>query len=434
MGSEFLGLLLFLVLFILLFAGMPIGFALALIGFIGLIFCFGIDMAFSQLGMVPFSSVANYSLSVVPLFMLAGILASKTGIINGIYDAAYKWLGPLPGGLAVTSVGACAGFAACTGSSMASAATMTQVAWPEMKRYKYSPSLGLGSIAAGGTLGILIPPSIPFIFFGILTEQSVGKLFMAGAIPGVILSLLFMIYIFIRAKISPHLAPPGPKAGWNERLMASKEFIPGGILIVIILGGIWGGIFTPTEAGGASAFCVALIAVVRRVFSWSSLLDSLRETVKITAMAFQILIGSMLFNYFVTASGLTDLLVGFVNGLAVPPMGILIIILMIYVFLGCLMESLALTLLTIPIVFPITSSIGIDPILFGTLFVIVMEMSLVTPPIGMNVFVMRGMIDDVPMYTIFKGVFPFVLIIALVAALVLIFPQLALFLPRHMVG
>ena len=183
MAWELIGLIMFAVLFILLFAGMPIGFALALNGFIGLLFCFGVEPAINQLGMVPFSSVASPALSVVPLFMLTGTLASKTGIINGLYDTAYKWLGTLPGGLAITSIGACAGFAACTGSSMASAATMTQVAWPEMKRYNYRPSLGLGSIAAGGTLGILIPPSIPFIFYGILTEQSVGKLFMAGAVP-----------------------------------------------------------------------------------------------------------------------------------------------------------------------------------------------------------------------------------------------------------
>ena len=434
MAWEFIGLIMFVVLFILLFAGMPIGFALALNGFIGLLFCFGIEPAINQLGMVPFSSVASPSLSVVPLFMLTGTLASKTGIINGLYDAAYKWLGPLPGGLAITSVGTCAGFAACTGSSLASAATMTQVAWPEMKRYNYRPSLGLGSIAAGGTLGILIPPSIPFIFYGILTEQSVGKLFMAGAVPGVILTLLFMAYIFIQAKITPSLAPPGPSVSWQERFKSSKEIIPGAILILIILGGIWGGIFTPTEAGGASAFCVVVIALVRRVFTWKNFTEALKETVKLTAMASQILIGSMIFNYFITASGLTDWLVAFVNGLSFSATGVLITILFIYVFLGCLMESLALTLLTIPIVFPIVMSLGIDPILFGTLFVIVMEMALVTPPIGMNVFIMGGMVEDVPMYTIFRGVLPFVILIAIVAVLVLIFPQLALYLPNHMIG
>ena len=243
-----------------------------------------------------------------------------------------------------------------------------------------------------------------------------------------------MVYIFIRAKISPSIAPPGPTVSWRERIKSSKEIVPGLILIVIILGGIWGGVFTPTEAGGASAFCVVIIALVRRIFTWKSFTESLKETVKLTAMASQILIGSMIFNYFITASGLTDWLVGFVNGLSFSATGVLVTILVIYVFLGCLMESLALTLLTIPIVFPIVTSLGIDPILFGTLFVIVMEMSLVTPPIGMNIFVMGGMIEDVPMYTIFRGVLPFVILIAIVAALVLIFPQLALFLPNHMIG
>jgi len=434
MDSEIIGILFFILLFILLFAGMPIGFALLLTGFLGLVSCFGVDATLYQLGMVPYSSVASDALCVVPLFMLTGTLASRNGIIDGMYDAAYKWTGTLPGGLAITSIGACAGFSACTGSSMASAATMTQVAWPEMKRYHYKASLGLGSIAAGGTLGILIPPSIPFIFYGILTEQSVGKLFLAGIIPGVLLSLFFMIYIIVKVKIDPSLAPAGPKTSWNERLIALRNLIPGAILIIIILGGIWSGIFSPTEAGGVSAFSVVILSLVTRGLTWKGFTESLKMTVKITAMASQILIGSMLFNYFITASGLTELLVNFVQSLAFTPTGILVVILAIYVFLGCLMESLALTLLTIPIVFPIITRLGIDPILFGTLFVLTMEMSLVTPPIGMNIFVMGGMIPDVPMYAIFRGVLPFVFIIAFMVLLVMMFPQLALFLPNHVIN
>lgn len=433
MDSEVIGILFFVLLFILLFAGMPIGFALLLTGFLGLVSCFGVDATLFQLGMVPFSSVASDALCIVPLFMLTGTLASRNSIIDGIYDAAYKWMGTLPGGLAITSIGACAGFSACTGSSMASAATMTQVAWPEMKRYHYKASLGLGSIAAGGTLGILIPPSIPFIFYGILTEQSIGKLFLAGIVPGVLLTLSFMVYIIVKVKINPSLAPAGPKTSWYERLIAVRSLIPGAILIIIILGGIWSGIFSPTEAGGISAFSVLILSLVIRGFTWKGFTESLKMTVKITAMASQILIGSMLFNYFITASGLTELLVNFVQSLAMPPTGILVVILAIYVFLGCLMESLALTLLTIPIVFPIITRLGIDPILFGTLFVLTMEMSLVTPPIGMNIFVMGGMIPDVPMYAIFRGVLPFVMIIAFMVLLVMMFPQLALFLPNHMI-
>ena len=432
MSPEMIGAVFSILLFVLLFAGMPIGFALAFTGFIGLACLFGIDAALLQLGMVPYSSVADYTFSVVPLFILAGSLASVAGLVKDLYEAAYRWFGHLPGGLAITSIGACAGFAACTGSSMASAATMTKVAWPEMKKRNYEPSFALGSIAAGGTLGILIPPSIPFIIYGIITQQSVGKLFMSGVIPGIVLTLLFMSVIYIKAKTNPSLAPPSPRASWHERFAIMKNILPGGALAATILGGIWGGIFTATEAGGAGAFAALIIALAKRSLTWRGLIEALRDTVKTSAMIFTMLIGALIFGYFLTASGVTAAMVKFVSGLNLSALGILILILFIYVILGCLMDANALTLITMPAVFPVVTGMGIDPILFGCLFVINMEMALVTPPIGMNVFVIAGMVKEVPMYTVFRGVWPFIVAMAVATALVIAFPQLALFIPNHM--
>jgi C4-dicarboxylate transporter DctM subunit len=432
MSSEIIGLLYSLLLFVLLFAGMPIGFALAFTGFLGLATLLGLNAALQQLGSVPYSSVADYIFSVVPLFIFTGGLAFAGGLVKDLYDAAHKWLGGLPGGLAITSIGACAGFAACTGSSMASAATMTQVAWPEMKKRGYDPSFALGSIAAGGTLGILIPPSIPFIIYGIITQQSVGKLFMSGVIPGIILTLLFMLTIYVKAKRNPSLAPASSGFTWGEKFTALKYVVPGGALATTILGGIWGGFFTATEAGGAGAFAALIIALLKRSLTWRDLLQSLKDGVKTTAMIFTLLIGAMIFGYFLTVSGATAALATFVAGLSWSATGIIVIVLLIYVVLGCLMDANALTLITIPIIFPVLVKLHVDPIFFGCLFVINMEMALCTPPIGMNVFVIGGMVREVPMYSIFKGVFPFVIMMAVITALVIIFPQLALYIPNHM--
>jgi C4-dicarboxylate transporter, DctM subunit len=432
MSSEMIGVIITILFFLLMFAGMPIAFALTFSGFLGLSFLLGIDAALHQLSLVPYSAVADYTFSVVPLFILTGGLAFQAGLVKDLYEAAHKWLGHLPGGLAITSIGACAGFAACTGSSMASAATMTQVAWPEMKKRNYKPSFALGTIAAGGTLGILIPPSIPFIIYGIITQQSVGKLFMSGVIPGILLTLLFMITIYSHAKIDPTIAPAAPRASWSDRLSSLRYVIPGGILAFIILGGIWGGIFTATEAGGAGAFAALVIALVKRSITWKGFIESLKDTVSTTAMIFAMLIGAMIFGYFLTASGVTTMVVQWVGGLKFSHLGILIIILLLYNVLGCLMDAAAITLITMPLIFPVIKAIGVDPILFGCLFVINMEMALITPPIAMNVFVISGMVKEVPMYTIFKGVYIYLAAMAVCTALVIIFPQLALFIPSHM--
>jgi tripartite ATP-independent transporter DctM subunit len=373
-------------------------------------------------------------MSVVPLFIVMGHFAFASGVTEDAYDAAHMVLGRLPGGLAMTTIGASAGFAACTGSSLASAATMTKVALPEMLRYKYDHKLATGSIAAGGTLGILIPPSVPMIVYAIITETSVGKLFIAGIIPGILLAVLFMVVIYIMAKAMPPMGgPPAVKFSWRTIPAIAVRVWPAVLLAAIVMGGIWGGVFSPTEAGGMGAFAALVIAAARRKLNKRNFIEALKDTTKTTAMIFVIVIGAMIFGAFMTISGLPAALVTFLGGIQLPSTVILVIILIVYVFLGCIMDTLALTLITLPIIFPLILSLGFDPIWFGILFTINVEMALVTPPIGINVFIISGMAKDIPMYTIFRGVLPFIGAMAVCTGLIIAFPQIALFLPGTMI-
>jgi C4-dicarboxylate transporter DctM subunit len=434
MSPTLIGGLGLVVLFALLATGMPIGFAMAIIGFAGFAWLGGVKGALTQLASVSYSSVASYMMTVLPLFLLMGQFAFVSGLTQGAYNAMHKWLGRLPGGLSMATIGGCAAFAAVCGSSVATASTMTAVALPEMNRYKYDPKLSLGSIAAGGTLGILIPPSVPFIIYSIFAEESVGRLFMAGIFPGIILSSLFVITIYVRAKRSPALGPPGPKTSWREKLGAVKDIWPVALLAFLVLGGIWGGVFSPIEAGGAGAFCALIIGMARRQLSVQKITSSIRDTVKTTAMIFTILIGAMIFNYFIVLSQLPAELARFIESVQWSPIGVLVGILFIYIILGCLMDTMAMTVLTLPIFIPLIRSLGFDLVWFGVVFVIITEMALITPPIGMNVFVISGMAKDVPMYTVFRGIIIFVVAMAICEALVIIFPQIALFLPNSMIG
>lgn len=434
MSSEWIGIIGLLILFVLLFAGMPIGFGMALMGFLGFAYLWGVDGALSQLGLIPYSSVAAHAMSVVPLFIVMGHLAFASGLTENAYDAAHMAFGRLPGGLAMSTIGASAGFAACTGSSLASAATMTKVALPEMQRYKYDSQLATGSIAAGGTLGILIPPSVPMIVYAIITETSIGRLFMAGVVPGILLTLLFMVVIYILAKSRPPLgAPPVAKTGWRAVPAIAIRIWPAALLAAIVMGGIWGGVFSPSEAGGLGAFAALVIALGRRKLTRHNFIEAVRDTTKTTAMIFVIVIGAMLFGAFMTISGLPAALVTFIGGIQLPPIAVLVIILIIYVFLGCIMDTLALTLITLPIIFPLVLNLGFNPVWFGILFTLNVEMALITPPIGINVFIISGIARDIPMYTIFKGVLPFLGAMAVCTALVIAFPQIALFLPSTMI-
>jgi tripartite ATP-independent transporter DctM subunit len=420
-------------LFFLLALRMQIGFCMAIVGFLGFTLLCSFESSFSILGMEAFKTGTAYSLTVIPLFVLMGQFANHSRMGFEIYDTFYRWLGFLPGGLSMATIGACAGFAAISGSSLATAATMGMVALPEMKRFKYDDSLATGCIAAGGTLGILIPPSTVLIIYGILTEQPIATLFIAGIIPGLFLSGLFMLTIYIMTKYNPALAPPGPKFTAKEKIYSLKGTWSILFLFLLVMGGLYTGWFTPTEAAGVGAFGAFVITIIKRKLTRDNLRGSLAETAKTTAMVFAILIGANIFGYFLTVSQIPDQLSSWIAGLGLNRYVIMLILIFAYIVLGCFMEGLAIMVLTIPIVYPMVMDMGFDPIWFGIIITLVMEMSLITPPVGVNVFILSGVAKDVPMYTIFRGILPFWIAMFACIILLLIFPQIALFLPVTMI-
>jgi C4-dicarboxylate transporter DctM subunit len=432
MDPTIIGLAGFVALFILVFAGMPIAFSMALVGFIGFSLIGNIAQALAVVSNVPYSSVAFYIIGVIPAFLLMSEFALVSGIVTEAYDATNKWLGHLPGGLAMATIVGCAGFAACCGSSVACSAVIVPVAFPEMERYKYAPKLSLGSIAAGGTLGILIPPSTPLVVYGLLAEQSIGKLFIAGIVPGLIIALLFMLFIYVRVRTNPALGPPAPKTGWREKFVSIKGIWLVGVLVVFVLGGMWGGIFTPGEAGGMGAFGSFLIALFKRRLNMEKVAFALKKTVRTTAMILTVMIGANIFSTFMAVTQLPVLLANFVSGLTLPPLTILIVILLLYLVLGCIVDPLSMVVLTLPVLLPTVAGLGYDLIWFGILITVMTELALITPPIGVNVFVISGMVKEVPMYTIFRGVLPFIFAMFLFIILVIAFPQIALFMPNAM--
>ncbi|MFC1867269.1 TRAP transporter large permease [Thermodesulfobacteriota bacterium] len=430
MSDIQIGILAVVLLFIMMILRTPVGVAMGVSGLLGIGMMTGLESAFSKLALTPYTHSNSYVLAVIPLFLFMGELAFVSGITKEAYYTVNKWVGHLPGGLAMASVGGCAGFAAVCGSSSATAVTMVSVALPEMRARKYDNGLALGSIAAGGTLGILIPPSAAFILYGIITEQSIGKLFLSGIIPGILLTALFMIFIYIWAKRNPKLAPEGPKAGWRDRLVSLKVVWAVLILFLVVMGGIYLGVFTPTEAAGVGVFVAFFIALVRGRITKKNIVTSFMNTLSTTGMIFVMIIGAMLFNYVLVLSGLTFALADFVIGLSLPPVGILVAILILYIVLGCLMDAFAMLLILVPILFPVILALGFDPIWFGTVSVIMVEMGLITPPIGLNVFIIAGTARDVPMFDIYRGVTPFIIATALCVAILVIFPQIALFIPN----
>jgi C4-dicarboxylate transporter DctM subunit len=434
MSPELVGFIGFLLMFVFLYMGMPIGFCMAFTGFLGNVVLFGWQGSLLQLGTVPYATVTNFTLCILPLFLLMGELAWSSGLTEGCYSFTYKVLGKLRGGLAMSTIGAAAIFAACTGSSIASAATFTKVSLPEMRKKNYDVGLATGSIAAGGTLGILIPPSSPMIIYSILTGASIGKLFIAGVIPGVLLTFLFMLTIYIITKIKPQMGPAGERATLREIFLEGKSLWPAAVLIGVVLFGLWLGFFSPSEAGGIGAFIAFLILLGRKWRSSPKLLvDGLLSTVRGTAMIFIIIIGAMIFGDFMTTSEMPALLVQFIKDYNLPPLVVIFILMLIYIILGALMDELAVMLITIPVIMPALTHLGINPVWFGILFIINQQMGLILPPVGMNVFVISGMVPDIPMYTIYKGILPFAAAMFVCILLVMFFPQLALWLPGLMV-
>jgi tripartite ATP-independent transporter DctM subunit len=419
-------------LFLLLALRMQIGFSMALVGFLGFAVLSSVGSSFAIMGMEPFKIGAAYSLTVIPLFILMGQFANHSKMGFEIYQTVYRWIGFLPGGLSMATIGACGGFAAISGSSLAAAATMGMVALPEMKRFKYDNALATGCVAAGGTLGILIPPSTVMIIYGILTEQPIATLFIAGILPGLLLTGLFILTIYVVTRIKPSLGPPGPRFSMKERIYSLKDTWSIFSLFILVIGGLYTGWFTPTEAAGVGAFGAFAITIIKKRLTWDNLKLSLAQTVRTTAMVFLILIGAHVFGYFLTISQIPDQLSILATEWGLSRYAILAMIIFAYIIMGCFMEGLALMVLTIPIVYPLVLELGFDPIWFGVIITLVMEMSLITPPVGINVFIISGISKDVPMYVIFRGIIPFWCAMLVCVILLILFPQIALWLPLTM--
>ena len=420
-------------LFVLLSLRMPIGVAMALVGFVGFASLTSWPAALSVLGTEPFQVASFYPLSVIPFFILMGNLATVSGMGQDMYRAVYAWVGHWRGGLATATIGACAGFAALSGSSVASAITMGQVALPEMRRYRYDARLATGCIAAGGTLGILIPPSTGFAIYAILTEQSIGRLFLAGVLPGLLLTGLFMLTVFVVTRWRPEYGPPGPRVPLDERLRALAQAVPMVGIVVMTIGGIYLGVFTPTEAAAVGAFLAMLLALWRGTLTRRAATEVLLQSMQTTALVFMILIGANLFTPFLAVTRIPTELAGLLGSLELSRLGVLLIILGVYVVLGMFLEGFSMLVLTLPIVFPIIQSLGYDPIWFGVIMVVVLEMGLISPPVGVNVFVVKGIAPDVPMGRIFAGIVPFWLAMIACTAILIAAPGIALFLPDTMV-
>ncbi|NQU72813.1 MAG: TRAP transporter large permease [Rhodospirillales bacterium] len=434
MSPPIIGLLGLAGMFVLIFLRVPVGIALALAGTIGYWSLSGLETTLNLLGSVPYETVYNYDLSIIALFVLMGNLAMVSGMSRDLYDMARSLVGHWPGGLASATIVGCAGFAAVSGSSLASAVTMGRVALPEMKRYGYDDKLATGCVAAGGTLGILIPPSTGFIIYALLTEESIGQLFLAGVLPGLLLTALFMITILIMTYLDPTIGPRASRMTYMERLRTVWQSMSLMLIVFIVLGGIYFGWFTPVEAASVGALLTFILTVVRGKLTIATLKFCTLETVKTFAFVYLIVVGAFLFNPFLAVTQIPSKLAGIVAGLEMAPLAVLLIIVATYIVLGTFLEGIAMLVLTIPIVFPLIQDLGYDPIWFGALLVVTLEMSLISPPLGLNVFVVKGISDGVPMAEIFKGIIPFWIAMLICAALLIAFPQIALFLPQTMIN
>ena len=419
-------------LFALLFLRVPVAMAMLTVGFVGTTAINGYTAALSALGTETFEISVTLTLTVIPLFVLMGNLAGVSGMSRDLFNAAYCWVGHWRGGLASATIAGCAGFAALSGSSIASAITMGRVALPEMKRFKYDDSLATGAVAAGGTLGILIPPSTGLIIYAILTEQSIGRLFMAGIIPGILLTCLFLLAISIITRIKPELGPVGPESTFLAKIKSLKKASTMMIIVVATIGGIYMGVFTPVEAAGVGAMLAFGVALYRKSLDRDKLSFVILQTLQTTATVFMILIGAHVFIPFMALTHIPADMVSFLVNLDVGKTGIIILILVTYIFLGTFLEGLAMLVLTLPVAFEVITQLGMSPIWFGIVVVIVLEMGLISPPVGVNVFVVKSVAQDVPMGKIFRGIWPFWIAMGICLIILVAFPQIATFLPDTM--
>jgi tripartite ATP-independent transporter DctM subunit len=422
----------FVVLFALMLLRVPVGMAMGLVGVCGFGYLSGSGPALKLIGQTSMRTVTDYNFGVIPMFMLMGALVTVSGMSRELFRVANALIGHLRGGLGVATILACGGFAAVCGSSVATAATFSTVAYPEMRRFNYPQSFSTGVIAAGGTLGIIIPPSTVLAVYAILTQQDIGKLFIAGVIPGILALLMYILTISVIVWVRPNLLPAGEVKPWSERLAGLKEVWGPLTLFLFVMVGLYSGLFTPTEAGGVGAVGAFLIGWVRGKLGKAQLLEALLSATRTSAAVFTVLIGALIFGYFLTITQVPQNVTEFLTGLGVGKYGVLALIMLMYLVLGCLMDAMAMIILTVPIIYPVILELGFDPIWFGIIVVMVVELGLIHPPVGMNVFVIKSVIKDVSFSTIFKGVIPFIAMDLLRLVILIAFPALSLWLPNQM--
>ena len=416
---------------------MPVAFVMATVGFVGFSTVINHNAGLALLSRNVYEIFGSYDLTTIPLFILMGQLGFNSGISRRLYDVGYKFLGNTRGGLAMATVSACTAFGAVCGSSPATAATMATVGLPEMKRYNYDDELATGSVASGGGLGMIMPPSVVLIIYGILTEQSIGALFVAGIFPAILVTILFIISIYIRCTLNPAQGPRGEKFSWKEKFKALLGLGETLAVFILVIGGIFIGLFTPTEAAAVGAFGVLLIAIVRRQITWAQFIKSLKETLRTSCMVMMLIAGAVIFGKFLAVTRIPFEIAGWVSNLHMAPFMVMAIIIMIYFFGGCFMDALAFVTLTVPIFYPVVMQLGYDPIWFGIIIVMVTEMGVITPPVGINVYVVYGVAknvleEEIPLEKIFKGIFPFLIGVIIGVIILIIFPKIILFLPNLM--
>jgi tripartite ATP-independent transporter DctM subunit len=429
MTPTFIGILGVVALTVLLVCSLPVAVAMAVVGVAGYAAVVSGKAALAMLSADLYDVFANYNLTVIPLFVFMGQVAFHSGISGRLFAAANSWLSGLRGGLAMATVGACAAFSAICGSGPATAATMAAVALPEMRRYKYDDALASGTVAAGGGLGMLIPPSVVFIVYGILTEQSIGKLFMSGVIPGILVAVLFCVVISVQCHLNPKLAPPTMRVAWRERFRSLGGVIETLVLFTFVMGGMFAGWFTATEAAAMGAAGSVVIAAAGGNCSWKLLWRAAQETVRTSCMVLVIVAGATVFGHFLAVTGMPMQFAGWLAGLPVPPWVVIVLIILFYLGVGLFIDSLALVLLTVPIFFPVVTGLGYDPIWFGVMIVLVTQMGVITPPVGVNVYVVSGIDRSLSLQTVFRGATPFLFALLAACGLLMLFPQLATWLP-----
>lgn len=429
MSPETAGLLGILILIAFFIIRMPIAFAMAFVGFVGFSFVTSIKSGLSLLPRDIFEQLTSYSISAIPMFILMGYYAFSAGLGSRLYDAAYKVFGHIRGGLAIASIFACAAFGAICGSSTATAATMGKLALPAMKKYGYNDTLATGCIAAAGSLGILIPPSVIFLIYGFMTEQSIGKLFISGIIPGITLAILMSLAVLITCYRNPTYGPKGEKSTFKEKLLSCLKILDAVGLFVLVVGGLLFGFFTPTQAGGIGAAGALIIGLIRREINWESFVQNTREALRTSCMILTIIACATVFGHFMTVSKIPLFVSKWVSSLELPPYVVMVVIVLIYLIGGCFIDAIPLIILTIPILFPIVMKLGYDPIWFGVIIVLVTCMGVVTPPVGVNVYVVKGIAKDVPLEQIFKGIFPFLIAMIVASLIFILYPPIVTFLP-----